>query len=110
MSDSTFTLNGRVGHVERKATKSGKTFAVATIEFDVLSKFPQVVQVKLFGRNEDAVNVGDLVEIKGVLSGRMWNDKVFNDLVVREVTMVSAGARSVAALSESKEASDEVPF
>jgi hypothetical protein len=109
MSDSEFTLKGRVKSVESKATQAGKTFKVVRVEFDVLTKFPSVCDIKLFGNaaGED-IKSGDFVEVKGKLGGRLWNDKVYNDLVAFNVQVVANHAET--RFETQKNEGDEVPF
>ena len=109
MSDSEFTVKGRVRSVESKATSAGKHFKIINVEFDVLSKFPSIVAVKLFSAAaEQDIKAGDFVEVQGKMGGRLWNDKVYNDLVAFHVEVVANHAES--RFETKKNEGDEVPF
>lgn len=111
MSDSYFTLKGRISNIERKATKAGKTFTVARVEFDAISKFPKTVEVKLFGKAERSdFEVGDLVEITGTLGGREWNGRVFNDIVANQIAVYIRSHESKKIKADTEEEPDGVPF
>jgi hypothetical protein len=109
MSDSEFTVKGRVKLVESKATSGGKRFKIIQVEFDVLTKFPSICSIKLFSAAaEQEVKAGDFVEVKGKMGGRLWNDKVYNDLVAFHVEVVANHAESRFETKQNE--GDEVPF
>lgn len=91
MSDKNrFEIQGLFSRLEKFTSKGGKEFL--TLILDVDGEDPQVVPIKLWGKTAEQARSwkeGDELLVIGRLRGRVWNGKVYGDIVAETVDVMS---------------------
>ena len=96
MSDDTnrFDLTAKLERIDTFTTKNNKE--IVTLIFKIEGQWPKWIPIKVFGHLAGRSNEwkpGDVLEVKGRLSGREWSGKVYADNEATSIEVVSKSER-----------------
>src|ERR1035437_10248449 len=93
--DNRFDLTAKLERIDTFTTKNGKD--IVTLIFKIEGQYPKWIPIKVFGHLAGRSNEwkpGDVLEVKGRLSGREWSGKVYADNEASSVEVVSKAAQT----------------